>query len=230
MTINKPQRELIKIYLLLFVAIFTIINWNTVSWMFNYRVVSTLAYDFFNPYEDSQLLVGAVSAKTPQQNTVKTVAQAPIVPVIKNYPYTQKDNSIELPALGIVAPLIIGQSTEIPALEKNLDKGVVYYPGSVLPGQPGQIVVLGHSAPTGWPKIKYDWVFSKIESLQAGDQVLVYFNNRQYTYLVKEKSIIEKGQDVGTAGLDGKNNMIVLVSCWPPGKDAKRIAVYAQLE
>lgn len=226
MKINKQQIELIKVYLFLFILLFTIINWNTVSWVFNYREVSGLVYDFFNPYPDSQLLVSASEITLPTAQ----IAQ-PAAPIVNtaNFPYSEKLNSLEIPTLNLVTPLVIGQSTDIAALERDLDKGVVYYPGSVLPGQNGQIVVLGHSAPPNWPRVKHDWVFSDIESLKVGDQIVIFFNNRQYTYRVIEKSIIKKGQDVGTFGLTGKNNVLTIVSCWPPGKDYQRIAVSAEL-
>ncbi|OGZ66006.1 MAG: hypothetical protein A3C50_03215 [Candidatus Staskawiczbacteria bacterium RIFCSPHIGHO2_02_FULL_43_16] len=224
MKINQKQKELIKIYLVLFLLIFTVMNWGTVSWMFNYRAVFGLVHDFFNPYEDSRLLVSASTLKLPPKQA------AVLVQGQKTYPYSAKENSIEIPSLNIVAPVVIGESTQVAALERNLDKGVVYYPGSVLPGEAGQIAVLGHSAPPNWPKIKYDWVFTHINDLSPGDLVILHFNNRQYTYKMTEKSIVKKGQEVGANGLTGKNNILTLVSCWPPGKDYQRIAVYAELQ
>ena len=62
----------------------------------------------------------------------------------------------------------------------------------MLPGENGQIVVLGHSAPPGWPHIKHDWVFKDISKLQTGDQIILYFNNKQYIYNVISKDIINK--------------------------------------
>ncbi len=224
MTINKKQKELIKAYIFIFILMFTIINWDNVSWMFNYREVSGLVHQFFSPYEDSELLVAASTVKIPPRQSVIAVETQ------KTYPYSQKDNSIEIPALALVTPLVIGQNTNVADLEKDLDKGAVYYPGSVLPGENGQIVVLGHSAPPNWPHIKHDWVFSEINNLNAGDLIYMYFNNRQYSYQVTEKMIIKRGQEVGGNGLTGKNNILTLVSCWPPGKDYQRIAVYAELQ
>lgn len=224
MKINQKQKELIKVYIVLFLLIFTVMNWSSVSWVFNYRVISTLVYDFFNPYEDSRLLVSASTLKLPPNQTVAPAQSK------KSYPYSAKSNSIEIPSLNIVAPIIIGESTQVYALERSLDKGVVYYPGSVLPGEVGQIAILGHSAPPNWPQIKYDWVFTDINNLNPGDLVILHFNNRQYTYKMMEKSIIKRGQEVGTNGLNGKNNILTLISCWPPGKDYQRIAVYAELQ
>jgi LPXTG-site transpeptidase (sortase) family protein len=225
MKINKKQKELIRIYIFLFMVIFVAINWDSLSWMFNYREVTGLVYDFFNPYQDSDLLVSANTLRV----TAPPLTATNSVQTKVNYPYSAKENSIEIPSLNLVTPLVIGQSTDIPTLEKDLDKGAVYYPGSVLPGQIGQILVLGHSAPPGWPHIKHDWVFSDIDKLNIGDMVTLYFNHTQYTYRIVKKDIVPRGQEVGADTLNGKNNILTLVSCWPPGKDYKRIAISAEL-
>ncbi len=209
MKINKKQKELIKVYIFLFIVIFIAMNWDSVSWMFNYREVSGLVYDFFNPYQDSDLLV---SANTTMVSAPPLTTTNP-VQAQKTYPHSDKGNSIEIPSLNLVTPLVIGESTDIPTLEKDLDQGAVYYPGSVLPGQVGQILVLGHSAPPGWPIIKHDWVFTDIDKLNIGDTVMLYFNNAQYTYRIIKKDIVPKGQDVGSDTLNGKNNILTLVSC-----------------
>lgn len=215
MQINKKQKELVKIYVFLLVLIGILMNWDSVSWLFNYRALSGLAYGFMYPYEDSVVLTSQAIVKTPAN--------------IVEYPYSPKDNSLEIPTLGLATPLRIGQSTYIPSLKNDLDKGVVVYPGSVQPSKSGQTIVLGHSAPPNWPKIKHDWVFSQLNNLKEGDSIFLYFNNRQYTYKVLNKDIVEKGQEVSSGALNGKNNILTLVSCWPPGKDYKRIAVYAEL-
>jgi len=113
---------------------------------------------------------------------------------------------------------------------KDLDAGVVFYPGSVYPGQTGQMIILGHSAPPGWPTIKHDWVFTDLDKLSVGDTVLIDVNNKQYTYIVKQKDIIKKGADVPTNSSVTTNNVLTLISCWPPGKDYQRIAVQAELQ
>ncbi len=218
---NKNQKDLLKIFTFIFIISFILINWSDVSWLFNYRAIEGLAYDFFHPYQDSKLLVTKITmpVNVPKLETVN----------VKTYPYTNKDNSIEIPSLSITAPIVIGQSTDNIIISKDLDKGAVYYPGSVLPGQEGQIIILGHSSPPNWPNIKYDWVFTDINSLKFGDQVILHFNNHQYIYRVRTKTIINPGQDIQQPPESDKSNILVLVSCWPPGKDYKRIAVEAEL-
>ncbi|MFH1780957.1 MAG: sortase [Candidatus Nealsonbacteria bacterium] len=133
------------------------------------------------------------------------------------------DNSIEIPKIQITAPLVFIDSVEKSIFSGALDRGVVHYPGSALPGEDGQIIFLGHSAPAGWPKIKHDWVFSNLNNLIAGDEINFYFNNKKYTYRVAEKVILNKGEDLPAITANG----LILLTCWPSGVDQRRMAVIA---
>ena len=217
---NKKQKELVKIFIFVWVLASVVINWNSVAWLFNYRVTSTLVADFFNPYQSS-----VASANTDASATVPVVTPKELE---KMYPYTPKNNSIEIAPIGIIAPVVIGESTDTQKVMKELDRGAVLYPGSVLPGKNGQTIILGHSAPEGWPKIKHDWVFSDINDLVEGQIIVVNFNSREYSYKVTSKSIIQAGEELKVENLTTKNTL-VLVSCWPPGKNYKRITVQAEL-
>jgi len=220
---KKQLIKIAKITATIYVASFLVINWNDVSWVFNYKEVSGLASDFFNPYPsiDASSINSAYFYPNHSQNTGQVIVEAKTT-------YTEKQNILEVPKLGIEVPIIFSQSTDKSLIMKDLDAGVVYYPGSVYPGQIGQIVILGHSAPVGWPKIKHDWVFSDLNNLTAGDIILIDINNKQYTYTVKQKAIIERGEDI-SADNSPTNNSLVLISCWPPGKDYQRIIVKAEL-
>ena len=136
------------------------------------------------------------------------------------------ENSIEIGKIGIKAPLIIPDGTD-PTLKKELNQGVVYYPDSVLPGENGETIILGHSAPSGWPKIKYDWVFNDLNKLEIGDEIVVYFNNQKNVYKVTKNNIIGRGEETSKS-LTNSTNVLTLMSCWPPGKDSKRIAITAE--
>ncbi len=220
---KKQLIKIAKITALIYMASFLIINWNDVSWIFNYRVVSGFLDDFFNPYPS----IDAFSLDlnfypNHSQHAGKTIEGVKTT-------YTDKQNTLEIPKLSLSVPIVFSQSTDKDLITKDLDSGVVYYPGSVLPGQIGQAVVLGHSAPPGWPKIKYDWVFNDLNNLNSGDTIFIDLNNKQYTFIVKEKSIIDKGADIPTNNSTIDKNVLILITCWPPGKDYKRIVVRAVL-
>ncbi len=240
---NRDQaKNLFKAAVVIYVASFLIINWNDVSWIFNYKEMYGLVSDFFNPYPgiDSSTM-DAYFYPNHSQNSSVASAQTqgfsasnakPIQQAEKEIKttYTEKQNTLEIPGLSITAPIVFSNSAEKNSIMKDLDKGVVYYPGSVYPGQVGQIIILGHSAPAGWPKVKYDWIFTKIDGLKAGDKILIDLNNKQYTYIVKKTTIIARGAEVPVDNNATQKSILTLISCWPPGKDYQRIAVQAELE
>jgi LPXTG-site transpeptidase (sortase) family protein len=236
---QDKAKKIFKIAVMIYLASFLIINWNDVSWIFNYKAVSGIVDDFFNPYpsidastmsyyfypnhSSTQVLSGQNSINQGDNNVVKAIKE------IKTT-YTDKQNTLEIPKLSISVPIIFSSSTNENAVMKDLDLGVVYYPGSVYPGQNGQIVILGHSAPVGWPKIKHDWVFSDLDKLVSGDIIMIDLNNKQYKYIVSQKTIIKRGADVPANSNIVDSNVLTLISCWPPGKDYQRITVEALLE
>lgn len=225
---EKSQvKKILKVAVVLYIASFLIINWTDVSWVFNYRVVSGLVSDFFNPYPsiDASELKGYFypNHSSEQGNSQNSGIINPKIT------YTDKHNTIEIPKIGITAPIIFSESANREELMEDLNLGVVYYPGSVYPGQVGQIVILGHSAPVGWPKVRHDWVFTDLDKLTSGDEILIDLNNKQYSFIVVKKMIIAKGADDPQEGSFSGGNTLTLISCWPPGKDYQRIAIKAVL-
>lgn len=198
------KRKLLKYFLLFFLLSFLILNWGRVSFIFNWQVIS-------------QFL------KTPFEKKIeKEISQ----PEEKKFEYSEKENSIEIPKIEISAPIILVESEK--EIKSGLDRGVVLFPGSALPGQKGQTIIEGHSAPPGWPKIKYDWVFSRLNELEKGDEVILNFNHKKLNYYVTQKIFLNSGEEIAPKDLTNSENMLILISCWPPGKDIKRIAVMAE--
>ena len=220
---NKQKLKIIKIFVLIYVVSFLIFNWSDVSWLFNYEAVGNMISDFFNPYPgiDASSIEPYFYPNRSQQ-TGQTLKQAKTT-------YTDKQNTLEIPKISASVPIIFSNSADKTSLDKDLRLGVVYYPGSVYPGQIGQIVILGHSAPLNWPQGDHHWEFSRLDELSPGDTIFIDLNNKQYTYIVKRKTIIQRGENVIVDGLAADNNILTLISCWPPGKDYQRIAVQAEL-
>jgi len=134
---------------------------------------------------------------------------------------------LTIPGINITAPIITAKTDDAEVISGLLDSGVVLYPGSAPFGGSGQTVILGHSAPAGWPKIKYEWVFSKINELEKGDMVVVTYDNITRYYKVAGSQIVDPKTGVPAPTVEG--NSLMLISCWPPGKNTKRIAVEAEL-
>ena len=199
-------RQLWKPFLIIFFISFLILNWNNISWIFNYRVISQTIANFFQ-----------------KDNSLKSGVSETI-----EFEYSEKENSLEIPKVEVSAPLIFVEY--IDEVHKTLDKGVVHFPDSVLPGEKGQTIILGHSAPPNWPDINYDNVFSRLNELEGEDEIFVYFNHQKYNYSVIKKIFLERGEEIPENTLTNSDNMLILISCWPPGKDIRRIALEASLK
>ena len=210
---KKEKKILFKYFVLVFLISVLIINWQEISWIFNYKAVFGLVSGVF----ESKII-----AKSADVSGKKETA-APL----KSSESSSKENSVEVPKLGISAPLVFVESQNEKDVNAALNRGVVHFPESVLPGENGQTIILGHSAPPNWPKIKYDWVFTRISELTEGDEIFVYFNHRKYSFLVSGKFFLDRGEEMPKL-LTNSDNMLVLISCWPPGKDLRRIAVVAK--
>ena len=219
-SIVKEAKNFLGIFVFLILLSLVIINWGTIKGIFSYEktykelyheTLSFLRSKFINEEKKTTLFVPEVKLSE------------------KDFEYTGKENSIEIPKIGITAPIIFSQSDSNGDMALALKKGVVFYPDSVLPGKEGKTVILGHSAPPGWPKINYDWVFTRINELEAGDEILLYFEHKKYPYRVTLKTFLKKGDEIPNNSSESPSSL-VLLSCWPPGIDQKRIAVTAELQ
>lgn len=222
---KKKLKKIAKIFIAIYLISFFAVNWNDVSWIFNYKAVGGLIDDFFTPYPS--IASGYIPPTTNliQNNNSNNIQSNKV-----NFTYTDKKNGLTIPAIGIDVPLIFAQNPDKKSMAKYLDQGAVYYPGSVMPWQNGLAVILGHSAPPNWPRIKHDWIFNDLDKLNIGDKIFIAIDNKQYTYIVKGKAIINKGQEIAPKNLTSSNNILVLVTCWPPGKDLQRIIIQAEID
>lgn len=138
----------------------------------------------------------------------------------------KRQNELRIPILDIRAPIIVMNSVEPEDYKGALKRGVALFP-SVLPGEKGRTIVLGHSAPPNWPKINYDWVFNNLNDLKKGDTIIVGFEGKEYTFRVKAGKILNKGQNLPSFNGRNSSSEIVLITCWPSGIDYKRFAIFA---
>jgi LPXTG-site transpeptidase (sortase) family protein len=208
--------------------------WNNISWVANGDVWRQMLSDAFPRYFPKPYVLvkktatnsPAVAGKT-ASTTIPKPGAGVTTPATGTVPVAVKprEDIITIPKIGVSAPIVTAQTSNNDVIHGLLDSGVVLYPGSTPFGQTGQTVILGHSAPPGWPIIKYDWVFSRINELKAGDTVVITYNNETRYYKVVKTRIVAPQEGVPDPTVAG--NSLMLVSCWPPGKDLKRITVEA---
>lgn len=132
-------------------------------------------------------------------------------------------DTISIPKINIIAPVIRSQSTDANVILSDLKRGVVLYPESALPGE-GSSVIIGHSS-SNLPWRKYSSVFAKLNKLEIGDSILISYKGRKLVYSVVTKKI-GTAEDLINLNIGGD---LILGSCWPVGSDKERIMVVASL-
>jgi sortase A len=107
-----------------------------------------------------------------------------------------------------------------------LQQGVAHAKGTVFPGMVGNTYLFAHSADNWWDVGRYNAVFYLLKNLQKGDEVIVFFEDQRYDYVVSE-SFIAESSDVSLLNNHKTTEQLVLQTCWPPGTTLKRQFVVA---
>lgn len=122
---------------------------------------------------------------------------------------------IQIPAIGVDAPIVQGDGWE------QLKKGVGQHLGSANPGERDNIVLSAHNDIFGE-------IFRNLDRLVPGDLVILYTNQRSYTYVVVDTKIVQPTAVEVMAPTTKAT--ATLISCYPYLKDNLRIVVIARLQ
>jgi sortase A len=122
---------------------------------------------------------------------------------------------IQIPAIEVDAPIVQGDGWE------QLKKGVAQHIGSADPGQNGNLVLTAHNDVFGE-------IFRYLDQLKRGDQIVIYTNQRSYTYTITSSQIVGPYEVEVMAPTE--NATITLISCYPYLVDNKRIIVNGVLQ
>jgi sortase A len=145
---------------------------------------------------------------------------------------TPKDTSfsIIIPKIGASAKIFPNVD---PFNEKEflpiLSKGVAHAKGTVFPGINGNTYLFAHSTDNFWDVGRYNAVFYLLKDLNPGDEIVIFFQNKRYNYVMKSSKIVSPN-DVSYIVNSQKQNKetLILQTCWPPGTAWQRLIVFAE--
>jgi sortase A len=158
------------------------------------------------------------AAATPDTTAPATTVALPqpIAPPPENaVDPTQLVGKIEIPRIGVEESLFEGIALS------TLDRGPGHWPGTAMPGQPGNVVIAGH-------RVSHSKPFRHIDDLVEGDQVKFTVNGTVFTYVVTGHEIVDPAairivdQTVQPTA--------TLFACHPPGSVAERYVVHLTLQ
>ena len=111
-----------------------------------------------------------------------------------------------------------------------LKKGLAHFQGTPLPGDGGNSFIYGHSAVESFFSSHPDYaetIFSRLESIDVADTILIQKDGKILTYIVQKKKIADPDDfDVITG--ETHKETITLMTCWPLGIGSKRLIVIAE--
>jgi sortase A len=133
---------------------------------------------------------------------------------------------IRIPKINVDIPVVYGlQSTDEKEVALALDKGVVHYPTTVLPGKAGNAVYFGHSSNNIFNPGKYKFAFVLLHQLALQDMFYLTHDSKLYTYEVISRRVV-KPTEVGVLGpVAGQTATATLITCDPPGTSNNRLVV-----
>lgn len=111
----------------------------------------------------------------------------------------------------------------------DLQKSLIHYGGTGLPGDYGNAVIFGHSTlPQFYNPRVYTSIFSTLPTIKEGEDIFVSYDGVSYRYRVTRMQVLDP-TDLSLLEQRFDDSYITLVTCVPPGTYWKRLYVQAQL-
>ena len=168
--------------------------------------------------EDSPLLTAPTTA-TPTTHKIVTTTTIdpaklphPLPPPADPYAPTPivQIGTIEIPKIGLVHPIFEGITLTV------IDHGPGHWPGSALPGQPGNTVFPGH-------RVTHTHPFLNLDQLVRNDLIIFHMAYGDVTYKVTSLQIVQP-TDLWVTN-PTRSPTVTLIACHPKHSAAQRIVV-----
>jgi LPXTG-site transpeptidase (sortase) family protein len=160
------------------------------------------------------------------------------VPVVFE-PLTGPDGAVITPVdtqFGLVIPKIGVNAPVIPDVNpanaseytEALQKGVAHASTSFTPDLEGTVYLFSHSTNYEWFVRDLNAVFYLVKNLEKGDNIVLIYKGKRYTYAVSEKKVVApNATSYIEPAADGRH--LILQTCWPPGSTTERLLIFADL-
>lgn len=156
----------------------------------------------------------AVSISPLPAGDTDTPEPTPPPPPMDRATYTDGELWIQIPAIGVNAPVIDGTDVTV------LKKGPGLYEKSPMPDEEdGNVCIAGH-------RTTYGAWFRHLDDLSEGDEVILFDAERQFVYEVEEIFIVDR-YDWSVTEPTGYT-ALTLTACHPPGSARQRIVARAK--
>lgn len=229
---NKKRRHPAVLSVVLFMMFYGILNFDAVSSLSNYYMAN-----IFNT--NKTLATAVLNSSTPNTRLIVAGEDNVITKIdelAKNIEIMPSTDRVVVERLNINAPIQFLSPEEEKVkdfskleenLQKKLEKGVVHYPGTALPGEEGNVFITGHSSYYPWNPGQYKDVFAILHAVELGDTINIYSKGQEFKYEVTDRQVVTPDRvDVLDQTID---KTLTLMTCTPIGTNAKRLIIKAKL-
>lgn len=142
---------------------------------------------------------------------------------------TSDKPEVIIPKINVQIPTVFDEpSNDEAAIENALERGVVHYPSTVLPGQKGNAAFFGHSSNNIFNNGQYKFAFVLLHELVPGDIFYLTYNKTTYTYRVYDKKVVAPSEVSVLNSVPDKVATATLITCDPPGTSNNRLVVWGE--
>ena len=149
---------------------------------------------------------------------------------IKSVPEKMEPNKLIIPRLNLDLPIVYASEDSEGEFQKDLQSGVVHFPDTANPGEPGNVYIFGHSSDYIWSKGNYKHAFSLLPQIKIGDSIVI--SNQagdKFIYIVTETKIVSPKDKSVLGQFDYKQKLLTLQTSYPLGTALKRFIVISKL-
>jgi sortase A len=134
-----------------------------------------------------------------------------------------------IPKINVQIPVVYDEtSVDESAIQRALERGIIHYPTTALPGQQGNAAFFGHSSNNIFNKGKYKFAFVLLHELVPGDIFYLSYAEKVYTYRVYDKKVVPPSEVSVINDVPGRAATVTLITCDPPGTATNRLVVWGE--
>jgi sortase A len=123
---------------------------------------------------------------------------------------------LSVPKIGLNDAIVEGVG------ETQLEQGPGHYPGTSLPGEPGNVAIAGH-------RTTYAHPFYNLDALSPGDDIYILTAQGFFHYTVNGSQVVEPTDVAVLAAIPGKSTL-TLTTCNPRFSASTRLVVTAKFD
>lgn len=138
-----------------------------------------------------------------------------------------KESKIIIPKINLDVPVIYDvKGYNESQIQEGLERGVVHYGTTALPGEKGNNVIVGHSSNNYFNSGEYKFAFVLLFRLEKDDTFILHHKGQRYIYKVFNKQVIDPNDFSLVQPTD--RPITTLITCTPPGTSWKRLVIQAE--